>query len=893
MTSRQTLSAEARRLAAIVASSDDAIIGKDLNGIVSSWNPGAEGLFGYTAAEMIGQPITRLIPPEHRADEVRILDRIRRGERVGAYDTQRRTKDGRLIDVCVTVSPIKDPDGRIIGASKVARDISRRKRTDEALRYERDRAQQYLDTAGVILLALDMQGRITLANRYACNVLGWTAEELLGRDFIDVCVPAAIRSETRDKLREVHAGDDSVVENPIVTRGGDERLIEWRTAYLHDGAGRVTGTLSSGSDITDRKRAQAAVREERDRAQRYLDTAEVILLALDVDGRITLINRKGCDVLGRCEAELLGRKWVDTCIPPRHRPLLAERFENLIAGDVSLIENPILGKDGQERMVEWRNRLLRDDAGRVVGTLSSGGDITERHAAIEALRIAEERMRFALQHANVGIWDLDYATGVLRWSETLEGQYGLRPGTFRGTFDAFMELVHPDDRPALRETIEAAMKSGAEFYVRNRSLARDGKVRWLTGVGRVLLGDDGQPLRGVGISLDVTAHRTLEEQYYQAQKMEAVGRLAGGVAHDFNNLLTVILGYCDLLLDERGEDAPDRSEILEIQKAGTNAVSLVRQLLAFSRKQIIQPTLIDLNAVVENMRGMLGRLIGEDVRVVVTLSPDLSKVKADQGQLEQIVMNLAVNARDAMPRGGTLTIETAEVELDEDYAKAHLGAKPGSYVALTITDTGTGMTPEVQARLFEPFFTTKEVGKGTGLGLATVHGIVAAGGGTLGVYSELGKGTSFKVYLPAGAPGSVATAPSAPPKRTLAGSETVLVVDDAEGLRKLARRILEGLGYKVLTAANADEARRTFEQHNAIDVLLTDVVMPGKSGPDLRDELIERRPGLTVIYMSGYAQEAISQHGVLKPGIHFLPKPFSAETLGRKIRDALERIASP
>jgi PAS domain S-box-containing protein len=679
MTSRRNLIAEARRLAAIVASSDDAIIGKDLNGIVSSWNPGAEALFGYTAAEMIGQPITRLIPPERQADEVRILDSIRHGERVEPFDTQRRTKDWRLIDVCVTASPIKDQDGRIIGASKVARDISLRKRTDEALRYERDRAQQYLDTAEVILLALDMQGRITLVKRYACNVLGWTAEELLGRDFIDSCVPAAIRNETRDKLRTVQAGDDSVVENPIVTRGGDERLIEWRTAYVRDGAGRVTGTLSSGSDITDRKRAQAALREERDRAQRFLDTAEVILLALDVDGRITLLNRKGCDVLGRSEAELLGRKWVDTCIPPRQRPLLAEKFENLIAGDVSLRENPILAKDGQERMVEWRNRLLRDDAGRVVGTLSSGGDITERHAAIEALRVAEERMRFALQHANVGIWDLDYATGVLRWSETLEGHHGLRPGTFRGTFDAFMELVHPEDRAAMRETIEAAMKSGAEFSVRNRSLAPDGKVRWLTGAGRVLLGDDGQPLRGVGISLDVTAHRTLEEQYYQAQKMEAVGRLAGGVAHDFNNLLTVVLAYCDLLLDERGEDAPDRSDILEIKKAGATAVSLVHQLLTFSRKKIIEPTLIDLNAVVENMRGMLGRLIGEDVRVVVTLSPNLSKVKADQGQLEQIVMNLAVNARDAMPRGGTLTIETAEVELDEDYAKAHLGATPGSY----------------------------------------------------------------------------------------------------------------------------------------------------------------------------------------------------------------------
>jgi CheY-like chemotaxis protein len=288
------------------------------------------------------------------------------------------------------------------------------------------------------------------------------------------------------------------------------------------------------------------------------------------------------------------------------------------------------------------------------------------------------------------------------------------------------------------------------------------------------------------------------------------------------------------------------------------------------------------------MRVMLGRLIGEDVKIVLGLRPALAMVKADRGQVEQVVMNLAVNARDAMLKGGTLTIETANVELDEHYANTHRAVKPGSYVVLTVTDTGTGMTPEVQARLFEPFFTTKEVGKGTGLGLATVYGIVTRSGGSVGVYSEVGRGTSFKVYFPrADAAEMLVEATPVAPRR--AGTQTVLVVEDEDGLRELARRLLQPQGYTVLVAANADEALRVFEENPSIDVLLTDVVMPGASGPELTRQLVEQRPALRVIYMSGYTQEGIVHHGVLKPGIAFLHKPFTSDTLGAKIREVLER----
>jgi CheY-like chemotaxis protein len=320
-----------------------------------------------------------------------------------------------------------------------------------------------------------------------------------------------------------------------------------------------------------------------------------------------------------------------------------------------------------------------------------------------------------------------------------------------------------------------------------------------------------------------------------------------------------------------------------------SAAGLTRQLLAFSRRQIIEPTVLDLNAVVNDMRAMLGRLIGEDVQIVVSLRQDLARVTADRGQVEQIVLNLAVNARDAMPAGGTLTIETANVELDADYGKSHLSLKPGSYVVLTVTDSGIGMTPQVQARLFEPFFTTKEVGKGTGLGLATVHGIVTRGGGSVNVSSEVGRGTSFGVYFPRAEVAETIVAEPPPVARPGARSETVLVVEDSDGLRELAKRMLERRGHKVLVAANAEEALRLFEGNGSIDVLLTDVVMPGTSGPELTKQLVGLRPALKVIYMSGYTEEAIVHHGVLNPGVAFLHKPFSSEALGQKIREVLDR----
>ena len=390
---------------------------------------------------------------------------------------------------------------------------------------------------------------------------------------------------------------------------------------------------------------------------------------------------------------------------------------------------------------------------------------------------------------------------------------------------------------------------------------------------------------------DVTERRRLEEQYRQAQKMEAVGRLAAGVAHDFNNLLMAITGYSELLLARLGERDPLRRYVEEVKKAGDRAASLTRQLLTFSRQQVLELRVLDLNSVVANVDKMLRRVIGEDIELVAILGADLAPVKADPGQLEQVILNLAVNSRDAMPQGGKLTIETSSVELAEASSHRHGELSPGKYVVLAVSDSGCGMDSETQAHIFEPFFTTKEQGKGTGLGLAMVYGIVKQSGGSVWVYSEVGQGTTFKVYLPQVNEKVTAQVPRPPQPVLTRGWETILLVEDEEPVRSLVRSVLEASGYAVLEARHGEDALVVSEQHKGpIQLLVTDVVMPEMSGPELAEHLAPFHREMKVLYMSGYTEGSIQHHGRLGLGTAYLPKPFTPETLVRKVREVLNTL---
>ena len=419
--------------------------------------------------------------------------------------------------------------------------------------------------------------------------------------------------------------------------------------------------------------------------------------------------------------------------------------------------------------------------------------------------------------------------------------------------------------------------------------ARRGVTRWFQTVKVPLVSADGTSRHVLGVATEITQRKALETQLGQSQKMEAIGRLAGGLAHDFNNLLTAILGSTDLLLEMLGSEHPGREDVDVVREAALRAAELTRQLLAFSRQQVLTPRVLDLNALVADVEKILRRLIGEDIELQTALAPALSAVRADPSQLEQVVMNLAVNARDAMPHGGKLTIETANVELDAAYAREHPPVAPGCYLLLAVSDTGTGMDAKTKSRLFEPFFTTKERGKGTGLGLSTVYGIVKQSGGYIWVYSEPGHGTTFKIYLPRVEAKVETAAPAPGPAGSLGGSETVLVVEDHGEVRRLTQKVLESRGYTVLVSANGPEALRVAAQHaGPIHLLVTDVVMPGMSGRELGLLLAPRRPEMRVLHLSGYPDESIVHHGVLEPGLAFLQKPFTPEGLARKVREVLD-----
>lgn len=509
----------------------------------------------------------------------------------------------------------------------------------------------------------------------------------------------------------------------------------------------------------------------------------------------------------------------------------------------------------------------------------------ERQRAEQALTETASRLRALMDHATDGIAVLRPDGIALEVNASMAAMMGRPVAELIG--HPFGEFSQPQVAEQRQREFAAVLRDGSG-RIAGAEVARPDGSRVVIDVSLSLVQVGGERVV-LSIARDVTEQRSLERQLRQAQKMEAVGRLAGGVAHDFNNVLTAIFGYADMVAEEFPQGSPVHDDIGEIRKAAMRAAALTRQLLAFSRQQVLEPIVLNLNDMVEDIDKMLRRMIGEDVDLRLGLAPDLGNVRADAGQLQQVVMNLVVNARDAMPTGGKLLIETANADLDQSYAQEHLPVVPGSYVRLAVSDTGTGMDAATISHIFEPFFTTKEKGKGTGLGLSTVYGIVKQSGGYVWAYSEPGRGTTFKIYLPRVDAPAVDVSSVTTLETKLTGTETILVAEDDEMLRPLTKQLLAKLGYTVLAGANAVEALALAGAHTGtIHLLVADVVMPGASGRDLARQLAAIRPDTRVLYISGYTDDAIVQHGMLEPGLNFLHKPFTPHAIARKVRDVLD-----
>ncbi|MBI4876451.1 MAG: PAS domain S-box protein [Acidobacteria bacterium] len=872
-------------------------------------NPAGLAMLGAgRTEEIVGKPVLDFVHPDSRdvlAERLRRVDT----ERICAPPLEARflRLDGSAFWGEWTASPVTH-EGKP-GAVVVLQDISRRKDAEmAAAEHEAQLRVLSENLPGGAVFQTVREGDV---RRYAYissgieALTGLRVEEILARPGLLASLEfpedtAETESAVRRSAEEMTPIDR---EMRIRTASGEDRWLHWRSAPRRrsDGGIQWDGVVL---DVTSRKQAEDELRRLNEELEGRVRRRAADLAA----SHARLSEAQSFARLGDWDLDVRANRltWSRQvyCIfglsPESHVPSQDDFRARIHPGDVARfdeagstlsgsrgpvdVEYRILLPGGDIRWVTSRTFLEADESGQPVRLYGTVQDASDRVRAREELRASEEKFRRIVETATEGIWTLDadhrttyvnrQMAAMLGWS--VEEMLGKSP----------FDFLDEEGRRVAAQKLERRRQGVAERFDL-RFQTREGKDCWTILSAAPLYGPDGKYAGALAMITDITERKHLEDQYRQAQKMESIGRLAGGVAHDFNNLLTVISGYTEMLLDQVEAGSPVHQSLTQVRKAGDRAADLTQQLLVFSRKQIIHPKVLDLNSVVSDVEKILRRVIGENIDLKTSPGAELGRVLADAGQITQVLMNLAVNARDAMPDGGTLIIETANVALGEAYTKEHPEVTPGSYVQLTVSDSGIGMEQATKQRIFEPFFTTKKAGEGTGLGLATVYGIVKRAGGWIWVYSEPGHGATFKVYLPR-VEGPVTVEEAQPGAVSLEGTETVLVVEDEAELREFARLVLTKRGYNVLGAANAEEALLLCESNSGpIHLLLTDVIMPGMNGRQLAERLHPLRPEMKVLYMSGYTDSAIVHHGILDDGVLFLQKPFGAGPLAAKVREAL------
>jgi len=771
-----------RRLASIVESSQDAIISKSLTGVILTWNRGAEEIYGYSAAEMIGKSSMILYSKDSPQELTRVLESSVAQKIVNRYESVHVRKDGSRIVVSVTVSPVHDSSGEVVALSVISRDITERRKSDEALR----------------------------------------KSELEQRAIAEKLEKERARLDDAQAVAKVGSWENELATGHLTWSRETYRIFE------------------------------------RD-PESFIPTQQ---------------------------------NFFSTMVHPEDHDAVKEAFlQSFITNTCHVLEHRVSFPDGRIKYVQERWRIFHDVDGRPLRALGTVQDITERKQFENNLRKSEERFRSLALATSQIVWWTDAAGHVTEDMPSWREYTGMSLEQILQ--DGWSNSLHPDDRARVLAHWNLCVANKSLYEIDYRIRRADGVYR-LFSVRGIPVIEENQIREWIGTCTDITKRAELEEQLRQSHKMDAIGRLAGGVAHDFNNVLTVILGRAELLQSRTDIPEQARKSILLIQETANRAAKLTRQLLQFSRQQVLQPKIIDFNALLCDMQEMLRRLISEDIELSLKLEKHLWHINIDPSQVEQVVMNLVINARDAMPNGGRINLETSNIEITDAYIKDHVQIAPGPHVMLTVNDTGCGISEQVKARIFEPFFTTKEQGKGTGLGLSTVYGIVKQAGGSIFVYSQVGHGTTFKLYFPATRERRTAKIPlqSLQPVDK-GGGETILIVEDEGEIRELLREILLEKGYKVIAAVDGEDAlQRSSAFPGTIHLMLTDVIMPKMSGRELSERLAITRPKMPVIFMSGYTADVMANRGMFENGINYLEKPFTPVSVLSKVRSTLAGATS-
>lgn len=882
------------RFRSLIEQSMDLIMVVGPDGLMLYSSPAMARLLGYVPTELVGQDAFDYVCP----DDLPVLrsafdgasggGQVRGSFRLYHKEGQRRSFDGVVTDL-VDESTV---GGFVLNLC----DVTERNTAEEMLRHEQFLVDTLMEHMPDSIYFKDAESRFLRVSRPMATRLGLSdSSEAVGKTDFDVYARDHAQKAWEDEQRIIRTGQPILNKEELET--WPDRPSAWVSTTkmpLRDEAGNIIGTFGISRDISERKEAELALAKSRESFASIFQMAPVAISLSNLDdGRLLDVNDEYSKLLGYERDEVVGRTAEDVGIwpDPRDRKRLVRTLAELVAvRDYGL---RLRAKDGRVREVRGAFQRMELEGEAVL--LATFTDITERRRAARRLEESETKFRSAFMTGADAYYIATLDEGrLLEVNDRFVELFGHgREGMVDKTSIELGLYVDPEDHERVRAQLEA---SGQVQSLELLAQGEDGEpIPVLLSAKRLDM--DERPLI-LGVLRDIReqkraaeAVRNLEEQVRQSQRLEAVGRLAGGVAHDFNNVLTAISVTSELLLADLDPQDDSREEIEVILTAAQRASMLTRQLLAFSRRQVLRPQVLDVNQVVRSLERMLPRLIGEDISLALILAEEPGAVWADPGQLEQVIVNLAVNARDAMPEGGRLTIETANVELDETYVHAHAGFVPGSHVLLAVTDSGTGMDPEMLDHIFEPFFTTKDRSKGTGLGLATVHGIVKQSGGALSVYSEPGIGTAFKIYLPrldepARPSESVRDGESVP-----GGRETLLLTEDDAHVRQAALQVLERKGYRVLVAQDGASALSVAANHDGkIHLLITDLVMPGMSGRELAERLVADRPGVQVLFMSGYTDDAVVRHGVLADGLPYLQKPFTPRSLAALVRKLLDRV---